>query len=137
MMPTAAENSAALIERDEERHAGRLQQRLGIGAGREERRMAERDLPGVADQQHQPETDDGVDADEMKLREHVAADEERRGEQQHAEQAVPEDLSAMLEQADVLVVIGLEDEAHLQTFFRAVSPKMPDGMNSSTTSTTT
>ena len=77
--------------------------------------MAERDLPGVADQQHQPETDDGVDADEMELRQHVAADQERRCEQQHAEQAVPEDLSAVLEQADVLVVIGLEDETHCVT----------------------
>ena len=104
MMPTAAENSAAHDDREHERHAGGLQQRLGVGADRQECRMAERDLPGVADQQHQPEADDRVDADEMQLRQDVFAQQERRGEQQNAEQAVPEHLSAVLEQADVLVV---------------------------------
>jgi hypothetical protein len=115
----------------------------------------------------------------MKLGENIAADEEGRGEQQNTEQAVPEHLSAMLEQADVLIVVGLEDETHQlflmrmissdlptpaealihttgmcqgfaqagnrcplfgimrYTFFRIVSPKMPDGMNNSTASTTT
>ena len=99
--------------------------------------MAERDLPGIADQQHQPEADDRIDADEMQLREHVLADQERRRDQQRGEHAIPEDLPAVLEQANVLVVVGLEDEPHVQTFLWNVSPKMPDGMNRSTISTTT
>src|ERR1041384_7362482 len=77
--------------------------------------MSERDLPGIADEQHQPEADDRIDADELQLREHVAADQIRRGEQQHAEQAVPEQLPAVLEQADVLVVVGFENETHQST----------------------
>src|SRR4029077_11081549 len=56
---------------------------------------------------------DQIDADELKLREHVAADEIRRGEQQQQQQSVPEDLSAVLEQADVLRVVGLEEKTHL------------------------
>ena len=43
--------------------------------------------------------------------------------------------------ADVLRVVGLEEEAHRPrsryTFFIVVSPKMPEGRTSSTTSTTT
>ena len=101
-------------QRHHERHAAGLQQRLGVGADREEGRVAERDLPGEADEQHQPEADDRIDEDEVQLRQDVLAGDERRGEQHQAQQPVPEELPAVLEQADVLVVAGLEDEAHLR-----------------------
>ena len=103
-------------ERHDERHAGRLQQCLGVGSDREECRVAERDLPGVPDEQHQPEADDRIDADELQLREDVAADEIRHRKQEHAEQPIPEDLAAVLKQADVLGVVGFEDETHSDFF---------------------
>ena len=74
-MPTAGRQQRRAGQRDDERHAARLQQRLGVGADGEERRVAERDLAGEADQQHQAEADDGVDADELQLRQHVLADQ--------------------------------------------------------------
>jgi hypothetical protein len=53
--------------------------------------------------------------------------------------AVPEALPAVLGERDVLLVAGLEDEAHggAQTFLRIVSPNRPFGLTISITSTTT
>jgi hypothetical protein len=97
-----------------------LQQRLGVGTRREKRRVAERNLAGITDQQHQAEADDRVDADEVKLRQHIAADQVRRCEQHQEKQPIPEDLSAVLKQADVLRVIGLEDETHQLLLLRMI-----------------
>ena len=64
--------------------------------------------------------------------------QQRRGQEQQHEQAVPEPLAAVLEQADVLLVVGLEEEAQGSDLLSSrVSPKMPEGLTSSTASTTT
>ena len=66
--------------------------------------MAEREQAGVAGQQHQAEADDRIDEDEGELGQPVLGHEPRRGEQRQHQQAVPERLPAVLDEADVLEV---------------------------------
>ena len=98
--------------------------------------MAEREEAGVAGEQHQAEADDGVDQHERQLGEPVLGEQPRRGEQREHEQAIPERLPAVLDEADVLEVGRLEEEAH-QTFLRSFSPNSPFGRTTSMIRTTT
>ena len=61
----------------------RHQDRRHVGAEREERAVAERDLPAVADQQVEPERGDGVGQHERELRHAVRAEEERQRDGGH------------------------------------------------------
>jgi hypothetical protein len=123
-------------QRKDEGPAHGLQPGLGVGAHGEEAGVAERHLAGEAGQQHQAEADDGVDADEAELRQRIFRQHEGRGEQGHGQRGVPELLAAVLEQRDVLLVAGFEQEMH-QTFFVRFSPNRPLGLTTSITSTTT
>jgi hypothetical protein len=99
-------------ERNGEGPAELLQVGLGVGAHGEEGGMAERDLAGEADQDHQADAGDRIDPDEDQLRDPVVGQQPRGGGEREQQRAVPEYLAAMLEQADVLLVIGLEEKAH-------------------------
>jgi hypothetical protein len=79
--------------------------------------VADGEQAGEAGQQHQPQAHDGIDQHEGHLRQPVLGNSHGRGQQPAGQQAVPEDVPAMLGQVDVLGVAGLEDETH-QTFLR-------------------
>ena len=55
-------------QRDQERHALRQQHRVDVGADAQERRVAQADQAGVADQQHQPDAGDGEDEHRRQVR---------------------------------------------------------------------
>jgi hypothetical protein len=133
--PTAAETSPAAAIGQGKRQPGADERRLGVRADAEEGRMAEREQAGEAGEQHQAEADHRVDEDEGELRQPVLRDDPGRGQHRQHQQAVPEHVPAVLGQADVLQVAGLEEEAH-QTFLRSFSPKMPFGRTTSISSTT-
>jgi hypothetical protein len=85
-----------------------LQVGLGVGAHGEEGGVAERNLPGEADQQHQAEADDGVDADEGELRHPVFGQQPGCGDQRQQRAPRTRSLAAVLEQMSC--VTGLEYE---------------------------
>ncbi len=71
--------------------------------------MAERALAGEAGQDHQGDADDGVDEDEDELALEIARQHQRRREHERDQrEAYDHQLPAVLEEADVLVVAGLE-----------------------------
>jgi hypothetical protein len=67
-------------QRERPAHAG--QYRLRVRAHAKERRVADRELPGKAGQQHQAHAHDAVDQDEGQLRQQVFADQPGRQHQQ-------------------------------------------------------
>ena len=98
--------------------------------------MAERNLAGEAGEDQQPDADDGVDEYEHQLALQIRSDQKRRQQDDNEQRAVGPRIAAVLEQADVLVVIGLEDRTHrrLQTFLCRLRPNRPSGLTISTTS---
>jgi len=99
-------------QRERKRPAGVAQDRFGIGADGEERSVADRHLPGEPGQQHQPQPDDRIHDDVFQLQQIVFADHERRRDQQHCKRGVPEALAVVLEQAQILPVLGFEQKPH-------------------------
>src|SRR5260370_31586435 len=110
--------------------------RGGMAADRKARRMAGTSLGGEAGTDQQTAADDGVDEHEHQLALQIRSDQERRQEDETQQRAVGPAVAAVLEQADVLVVIGLEDRAHrgFQTFLCRLRPNRPSGLTISTTS---
>ncbi|MNT51266.1 hypothetical protein D3C72_1882260 [compost metagenome] len=74
--------------------------------------MAQRKQAGEAGQQHQPQAHHGVDQHKGELRQPVLLDHPGRGQQEQAQQAVPEHVPAVFGELDVLVVVGLENKPH-------------------------
>ena len=134
--PAAAEINAAAAKLNGNGQPALPSDGFGVRADAEERGVAEREQAGVAGEQHQAEADDGVDQHEGELGEPVLGEQPRRREQRGDEQAVPERLPAVLDEADVLEVGRLEEEAH-QTFLRSFSPNRPFGRTTSMIRTTT
>ena len=66
---------------DQERHALRQQDRVDVGADAEERRVAQADQTGVADQQHQPDAGDGEDEHAAEFTDVEFAQHERDSDQ--------------------------------------------------------
>ena len=73
---------------------------------------AGRGRPGESREDHQPETDGGVDADEHRLADDVARQHERRDHQQRQQHAIGHEVAAVRKQPYVVFVIGLEQEPH-------------------------
>ena len=94
------------------RHAVLDEVGVSVGTDAEEGRVAERHQAGVADQHHQRDAADAVDEDPGGLADVVVVHQQRQDEHQDGEQAVPEGIDLVAEDADVLVVGGLELEAH-------------------------
>ena len=105
---------------------------MRVRADREERRVAEAHLPRVPHQQHEPDAGDRIDEHERHLAHVEAVETERHQQQRDRQQGVPETLTVVLEEVDVLVVARLEDESH--TFFLCSVAKMPSGRMISITS---
>ena len=99
-------------EIDDERYALALHEAGGVGTDGEEGGVAKGGLPGEARQDDQRHADDGVDEDEHHLALEVAADQIGRGDHHRQQHAVGPPVAAVLQQLDVLVVVGLEDETH-------------------------
>src|SRR3954466_5009600 len=89
--------------------------------------MAERSLPREAGQNHQPDADDGVDADEHQLAYQIAGEHERRDRQPHQQTAVGPEISAVRKQFDVVFIIGLEHEAHASDLLAHVQAEQAFG----------
>jgi len=126
---------------DHQRHRKRKAQvgevGLGIGPHAHEGGLTDRDLAGVARQQHQAQAHDGVDQHETELRQPVLLKQHGRNQQHRHQCAVPESMTLMLGERDILLVAGLEDETHgNQTFLRSFSPNKPFGLNHSISNTT-
>ncbi len=98
--------------RQREGHAQVDQHALRVGPGAQEGRVPDRELPGEAGQQHQPQAHHRIDEHEVELREPVFVERPGRGQQREAEQRIPEAVPAVLGERDVLRVAGLEEEAH-------------------------
>ncbi len=110
--PDRAGDDGRRREIDDERYALALHEAGGIGADRQEGGVAQRGLAGEAGEDDQRHAHDGVDEDEDDLALQVAAHEIGRGDGHRQQQAVGPPVAAVLQQLDVLVVVGLEDETH-------------------------
>ena len=74
--------------------------------------MAEAREPRVADEQHQADAGDRQDEHLRELADVELAQHDRRQQQARDEEAVPEEIAAVPEEADVVEVGGLEEDAH-------------------------
>jgi hypothetical protein len=70
-----------------------------------------------ARQQHQAQPDHAVNHHKRHLREPILFDQPRCGDQEREQQAVPKNMPPVLEDANVLVVIGFENEPHGSDLF--------------------
>jgi hypothetical protein len=124
-------------ECDEEGDALGEEVGVGVGADRQEGAVAEADKPGEADQQHQADAGDRQNEDLSEFADIEDRQQPRRRQHRQPEQAVPEDLAAVLEQTDVVEIGGLEQDAHgcrPQTFLRCNVENSPCGRSISTMS---
>src|ERR1700687_4521430 len=98
--------------------------------------MTERSLAGEAGEDQTPDADDGVDEHEHELALQIRSDQERHQQDHNEQRAVRPAVAAVLEQANVLIVIGFEDRTHRrpQTFLCRLRPNRPSGLTISTTS---
>ena len=99
-------------QRQRKRHPGIDHDRLGVSPDTQERRVAQREQPGKACQQHQAHAHHRVDQHKGQLRQPVLGHHPRGGHQEQAQQAVPKYMAAVLGQLHVLVVIGFKNETH-------------------------
>src|SRR5690606_11605929 len=81
----------------------------------------DRALPGEADEDHQRDADDRIDEDKNELALQIAADKIGRCRQHGEKKPIGPPMPAMLEELDVLLVVGLEDEPHGRA-----APQCPD-----------
>ncbi len=107
---------------------------MGVRADCEKRRVTQAHLARVTREQHEPETGYRVNEHKRQLADVKTAQYQGRQQQREHQQAVPGDVRAVLEKADVLLVAGFEDEPHNQTFFCCMVEKIPSGRASNTSS---
>ena len=74
--------------------------------------MAQADHAGVAYQQHQTDTCNGVDVNQGQFAKIEFIHDQGRQRDGQQQQAVPDALAVVFEQPDVLAVMGFEQEAH-------------------------
>jgi hypothetical protein len=84
---------------------------VGIGADAEEGRVTEAHQSRVAGEHHEGEATESVDEDEADIHE-ILGHQMRQDEQPPQERRVTVALNAVAKEAEVLLVRGLEDEAH-------------------------
>ncbi|MCZ7566395.1 MAG: hypothetical protein M5U08_23475 [Burkholderiales bacterium] len=123
-------------QRDPERRAELLEQDPGRErTRREEARVAERDLPGVAGQQHQRHRADGGEQHLVREVERERAGEERVGDERDGEDERPHLARAGTEQREVVRVAGAEVAARARRAHTRSSssrdPKSPQGRTTS------
>jgi hypothetical protein len=99
---------------DGERNASVHHDGFGVRSHPQKCRVSQGKQAGEASQQHQAQAHDGVNEHEGELGQPVFLDHPRCRQQEQQQQAVPEHVPAMLGQLDVLVVVGLENKAHVR-----------------------
>ena len=85
---------------------------MGVTADGEEGGVAEAHLASVAGQQHEAHAGDGPDEDARDLTYEEVVQHERKPHGEHDESGIATGLIAVGEQPDVMVVAGLEGNAH-------------------------
>src|SRR5690625_637597 len=85
---------------------------MRISANRQKSGMPQADLASEANQQHQAKASDGVNKNHRHLADVKRIHRQRCQQQGQQEQAIPEDIAAVPEQADILIIRSLENNPH-------------------------